>query len=75
MCVCMCVSVWVWVCYFNIHCPLPLLPPQPLLKANEFAAIGVFAGLAGLGVLLVAILPIETKGRSMKVSLLGYLTS
>jgi MFS family permease len=39
---------------------------QPLLKANEFAAIGVFAGLAGLGVLLVAILPIETKGRSMK---------
>ena len=41
---------------------------QPLMRASDIAGILVFVGMAASSVVLVAILPIETKGRALKVS-------
>ena len=43
---------------------------QPLIRASDIAGILVFVGMAASSVVLIAILPIETKGRALKVSVL-----
>ena len=43
---------------------------QPLMRASDIAGILVFVGMAASSVVLVAILPIETNGRALKVSVL-----